>query len=436
MERKKGKEKQKLSTNKILQKRKRKNSEGTEEEEDVTKEENEKEIEEKEVQRNTKRSRQTKKKEMFVFEVEGPRPPSKSRLMNEMTEKIKKGMFIPLNPRPCKTNKSYFLEDEGKRRGREEEEENVEHFWRDIAVLVTEREKRSYMEDTNFDWVENSIIYSPDSSLSSQIVSLSSQNVSHSSSPSGDLSLTHIQTQEHTQTDTHEHTQTHTETQTYTQEQTQTHTERQTQTHTERQTQTHTQKQTHNTHIQTHTHAHTHTQTQTHTEEKLKNKQELRNKFSTWILYLRAGLNLLFYGLGSKKIMLEQFAACFLSSSPVIFVNAYMPAISLSLILKEFLKNFFALSVRNTHTDRIFRSIEEQVQCISDLCRYSLPSSYVFYIFIHNLDAPSLCSSQTQEVLSTLASLPNIRMVCMVSSCKQKPILLNNMRKRKRDYNQ
>ncbi|EDV19549.1 uncharacterized protein TRIADDRAFT_61999 [Trichoplax adhaerens] len=60
-----------------------------------------------------------------------------------------------------------------------------------------------------------------------------------------------------------------------------------------------------------------------------------RKKFNWWMSELWEGFNLLFYGLGSKRTLLEQFRAVLLQSYPHLVVNGYFPNMSIKNILNS-----------------------------------------------------------------------------------------------------
>ncbi|XP_064016613.1 origin recognition complex subunit 2 isoform X2 [Pogoniulus pusillus] len=140
-------------------------------------------------------------------------------------------------------------------------------------------------------------------------------------------------------------------------------------------------------------------------EEIKKLNQQHENLFSRWMLQLHLGFNIVLYGLGSKRDLLEKFRTSVLEDYVHLVVNGYFPSITIR-------------SVLNSITEEVlghigtFRSPSDQLEFI--IKRFKEDSSLELYILIHNLDGQMLRGEKSQQILAQLSSLPNIYFIASV----------------------
>ncbi|KAF7965705.1 hypothetical protein HWV62_42203 [Athelia sp. TMB] len=124
---------------------------------------------------------------------------------------------------------------------------------------------------------------------------------------------------------------------------------------------------------------------------------------------LQEGFNLLFYGMGSKRVAINRFASEVCSKKGhVIVVNAFLP----NFTLKEL---FSAIEQIPGVTDLPLPSggVDKQTRRISDFFTETGTKTRLFLI-IHNIDAPTLRSAKAKTCLSLLASNPHIHLIASV----------------------
>ncbi|NXG48307.1 ORC2 protein, partial [Psilopogon haemacephalus] len=133
--------------------------------------------------------------------------------------------------------------------------------------------------------------------------------------------------------------------------------------------------------------------------------QQHENLFSKWMLQLHLGFNIVLYGLGSKRDLLEKFRTAVLEDSVHLVVNGYFPSITIRSVLN---------SITEEVLDHIgtFRSPPDQLEFI--IKRFKEDSSLELYILIHNLDGQMLRGEKSQQILAQLSSLPNIYFIASV----------------------
>ncbi|KAI0933506.1 hypothetical protein AcV5_005634 [Taiwanofungus camphoratus] len=142
--------------------------------------------------------------------------------------------------------------------------------------------------------------------------------------------------------------------------------------------------------------------------------------FARFFNELREGFNLLFYGYGSKRDILNAFARDLAKrKGHVVVANGFQPSFALKDLLSAieqipaFQASFPALASAAAGT-----SIEAQTQRIYDL--FSAPWPPVspgagdLYLVLHNIDGPALRSAKAKSSLATLALCPRIHLVASI----------------------
>ncbi|KAM4775947.1 origin recognition complex subunit 2 [Cyanocitta cristata] len=133
--------------------------------------------------------------------------------------------------------------------------------------------------------------------------------------------------------------------------------------------------------------------------------QQHESLFSKWMLQLHLGFNVVLYGLGSKRDLLEKFRTSLLQDSVHLVVNGYFPSITVRSILNSITEEVL------DHTGT-FRSPLDQLEFI--IKRFKEDSSLELYVLIHNLDSQMLRGERSQQILAQLSSLPSIYLIASV----------------------
>ncbi|NXI99408.1 ORC2 protein, partial [Psophia crepitans] len=133
--------------------------------------------------------------------------------------------------------------------------------------------------------------------------------------------------------------------------------------------------------------------------------QQHESLFSKWMLQMHLGFNIVLYGLGSKRDLLEKFRTSVLQDSVHLVVNGYFPSITVRSILS---------SITEEVLDHIgtFRSPLDQLEFI--IKRFKEDSSLELYVLIHNLDSQMLRGERSQQILAQLSSLPSIYLIASI----------------------
>ncbi|XP_065176634.1 origin recognition complex subunit 2-like [Sycon ciliatum] len=124
------------------------------------------------------------------------------------------------------------------------------------------------------------------------------------------------------------------------------------------------------------------------------------SRFSHWSLLLQQGSNLLLYGLGSKRQLLEEFRNEYLQENLHIVINGYFPGLQFKDVLTQLTEYLGCSST--------FRVPGDQCQYI---CKRFSEGTEQLYILVHCIDGVSLRSDKIQGYLSELAQCRNIHII-------------------------
>ncbi|XP_069839444.1 origin recognition complex subunit 2 [Dendropsophus ebraccatus] len=127
--------------------------------------------------------------------------------------------------------------------------------------------------------------------------------------------------------------------------------------------------------------------------------------FYKWMLQLHLGFNIVLFGLGSKRNLIENFRTTLLQDSLHIVINGFFPSITIKSILNAITEE--ALGHPGT-----FRSPLDQINFIVE--KFKEESTLELYLLIHNLDSHMLRGDKSQQILGQLASIPNIHLLASI----------------------
>jgi len=162
------------------------------------------------------------------------------------------------------------------------------------------------------------------------------------------------------------------------------------------------------------------------TNERLKRRWLDRvraESYGKWLVELKSGFNLLFYGVGSKKSVLEDFGKLFCCRDPngiTIRVNGFSDDLSLRAILDALCEVIVEEERRNRAKKNGIKSDKDLAKRAENVVRYledegvrhKLQYTF-FYLIVHNITGKMLRKRKSQRVLSVLA---NCRCVHLIAS--------------------
>ncbi|KAF9644532.1 origin recognition complex subunit 2 [Thelephora ganbajun] len=142
-------------------------------------------------------------------------------------------------------------------------------------------------------------------------------------------------------------------------------------------------------------------------------QESLAHQFRRFLLELEQGFNLLFYGYGSKRALLNRFATEVCSKrGHVIVLNGSQPKAS----IKDLLTAIEAIPVVQKFiesTDAPTGSSNEPQLARIRAC-FSSSDVKPLFLLIHNIDSPNLRSPKVKSKLATLASHTRIHLIASI----------------------
>ena len=129
-----------------------------------------------------------------------------------------------------------------------------------------------------------------------------------------------------------------------------------------------------------------------------------------WQLQMHSGFNILLYGLGTKKRLMEDFCKSCLSDACHLVVNGYFPGLTVKHILTILSSDLLGHS-------GTFKSYSEHAQFVTNTFEKLSGNGTVpqqVFLIVHNLDGPMLRNDRAQSALSILGVSKHIHIVASV----------------------
>eukprot|EP01083_Nonionella_stella_P015816 44268_1 len=143
--------------------------------------------------------------------------------------------------------------------------------------------------------------------------------------------------------------------------------------------------------------------------------------YQNWLIELKTGFNLLFYGVGSKKHVLEDFGKTYCCSDPdgiVIRVNGFDDTVSDKQILNALIKVIIDKDKKRkikknniSHSHDAQQKARNIVQYLEDKENENKLQYSFYYLIINNIDGKRLRKKNAQSVLSVLANCRYIHLI-------------------------
>lgn len=127
--------------------------------------------------------------------------------------------------------------------------------------------------------------------------------------------------------------------------------------------------------------------------------------FHKWLVLLNEGFNVLLFGLGSKRALINSFHKQLIQSQPVVIINGFFPGLTIQDIVNGIATDVLEIATPPANPHEAVAVIERQLLALVDL--------HIF-LFVHNIDGPNLRAPKVQEILSRLARVRNIHLIASV----------------------
>ncbi|KAI0987045.1 hypothetical protein GJ496_009203 [Pomphorhynchus laevis] len=124
--------------------------------------------------------------------------------------------------------------------------------------------------------------------------------------------------------------------------------------------------------------------------------------FPEWLEIMRQGRNVVVYGVGSKRILLETFRRRHLQNEFNMVIEGYIKNISLTSVLSTIANLMFNIPVatRIKNYSHLLSLFIDHKPAITDL-----------FVIVHNIDGPSLRSVVIQEIFIKLSRIPAVHLL-------------------------
>ncbi|CAA0832747.1 Origin of replication complex subunit 2 [Striga hermonthica] len=143
-----------------------------------------------------------------------------------------------------------------------------------------------------------------------------------------------------------------------------------------------------------------------------------KNSYSEWATVLRCGFGLLMYGFGSKKALLEDFAANALTDYSVVVINGYLQSINLKQVAITLAELLWEQLKMKQKSGSLIKNQPFNTRSMDDLILFldgpHLEDECFVCILVNNIDGPGLRDSEAQQYLARLAACSHILMVASI----------------------
>ncbi|XP_045765980.1 origin recognition complex subunit 2 [Maniola jurtina] len=126
--------------------------------------------------------------------------------------------------------------------------------------------------------------------------------------------------------------------------------------------------------------------------------------FDRWLYVLSENFNVVLYGIGSKRQVLQRFQAEKLKDMPCIVVNGFFP----SLTMKNVLEKIVVDLLENTHVPSNIGDAVNLIEAQLEDCGAHL------FVIVHNLDGVMLRPEKAQSMFANLAQLRNVHLIATI----------------------
>lgn len=152
-------------------------------------------------------------------------------------------------------------------------------------------------------------------------------------------------------------------------------------------------------------------------------KENYKSFFSMWQFIMEEGYSLLIHGLGSKRNLINDFHNEIIADHPTLVINGFFPSLSMKDILDNIIIDLLGLDCPTNFND----CLELIEKILTDN-----PDDRL-YLIIHNIDGIMLRSSKAQNVLASLAAIPNIRVIASIDHINA-PLLWDHIKRAKFNF--
>ncbi|KAJ2627363.1 Origin recognition complex subunit 2 [Coemansia sp. RSA 1694] len=130
-----------------------------------------------------------------------------------------------------------------------------------------------------------------------------------------------------------------------------------------------------------------------------------RRQFRQWFFEMSCGFNLVFYGYGSKRRLMNSFATELAADAPVVIINGFFPTLNLKQSLERVVSEVIGIGdTTGTVADLaslIHGYFDSEARKVDEM-----------YFIVHNIDGS--CLRKHQAALAVLASCPSVHLLASI----------------------
>ncbi|XP_011498186.1 PREDICTED: origin recognition complex subunit 2, partial [Ceratosolen solmsi marchali] len=145
--------------------------------------------------------------------------------------------------------------------------------------------------------------------------------------------------------------------------------------------------------------------------------------YKEWLYIMEEGYTVLLFGLGSKRLLINNFRKEVIFNEPTLVINGFFPSLTIKDILDNIIVELLGLNTV-TNQNECYDIIEKTMKTHPDDC---------IYLLIHNIDCGMLRLNKAQDMLSRLANIPNIHMLASVDHINA-PLLWDNVKRARYNF--
>lgn len=126
--------------------------------------------------------------------------------------------------------------------------------------------------------------------------------------------------------------------------------------------------------------------------------------FNRWLYVLSENFNVILYGVGSKRPVLQKFQAERLRDLPCVVVNGFFPSLTMKNVLETIVVDLLENSRVPSNVGDAINLIDSQ---LTDNC-------VDLFLIVHNIDGAMLRNAKAQSVLANLSRLRNVHTIATI----------------------
>ncbi|XP_026737065.1 origin recognition complex subunit 2 isoform X2 [Trichoplusia ni] len=132
--------------------------------------------------------------------------------------------------------------------------------------------------------------------------------------------------------------------------------------------------------------------------------QTHKQLYNKWLYVMSENFNIILYGIGSKRSLLQQFQKQKLKEFPSIVVNGFFPSLTIKSILETIVIDLLENSSVPSNIGDIVNLIDTQLT----------ENQMDLFLIVHNIDGTMLRNSKAQSTLASLSQIKNVHTIATI----------------------